>query len=481
MASTILSDNGVSSGSAGLKSTADSTGVLALQTTTSGGAATTALTIDTSQNVGIGITPSTSASSRKLLQIGGASASVSTLAMTNGISEILSNTVYDGTNFKYITTNYAASFDYNNAATGGFAWRLAPSGTAGNNVTLTEAMRITSAGYVGIGTTSPQNALVVSSAGAGGVEIDPSGYISSYNRSTSANQDLYIRALQQYFYSNGTERMRIDSSGNVGIGTTSPLDRLDVVSASSAYRNRIRNSGANEATLLFQNSSTGTATNDGLYLGIIASMDAYLWNYENNPVIFGTNNTERMRIDSSGNLLVGTTGLSANGKLTVNGQSRFYESTSDATAASRFDKSSATTTTSQVFVQFTVNNQGSGSGQINANGASQAAFGSFSDLRLKENIIDLPPQLEKVMSLRPVEFDYKTGGHQTGFIAQEMQQVFPDAVGNDDSEEHYLTVTGWNKTEAILVKAIQEQQALITAQAETINALTARVVALEAK
>jgi hypothetical protein len=50
MASSILSDNGVSSGSAGLKSTADSTGVLALQTTTSGGTATTALTIDTSQN-----------------------------------------------------------------------------------------------------------------------------------------------------------------------------------------------------------------------------------------------------------------------------------------------------------------------------------------------------------------------------------------------------------------------------------------------
>jgi hypothetical protein len=56
MASTILSDNGVSSGSAGIKSTADSTGALALQTTTAGGAATTAITIDTSQNVGIGTT-----------------------------------------------------------------------------------------------------------------------------------------------------------------------------------------------------------------------------------------------------------------------------------------------------------------------------------------------------------------------------------------------------------------------------------------
>lgn len=54
MASTLLADNGVSSGSAGLKSSADSTGVLALQTTTSGGTATTAVTIDTSQNVSVG-------------------------------------------------------------------------------------------------------------------------------------------------------------------------------------------------------------------------------------------------------------------------------------------------------------------------------------------------------------------------------------------------------------------------------------------
>ena len=58
MASIILADNGVSSGSAGIKTTADSTGALALQTTTAGGAATTAVTIDTSQNILVGTTDS---------------------------------------------------------------------------------------------------------------------------------------------------------------------------------------------------------------------------------------------------------------------------------------------------------------------------------------------------------------------------------------------------------------------------------------
>jgi hypothetical protein len=122
-----------------------------------------------------------------------------------------------------------------------------------------------------------------------------------------------------------------------------------------------------------------------------------------------------------------------------------------------------------MFVGFSVNSQTAGSGQINANGASQAAFGSFSDSRLKENIVDLQPQLSNIMALRPVEFDYiesQGGGHQTGFIAQEMETIFPDAVG--ERSDGMKTITGWNKTEAILVKALQEAVA-------EINSLKARL------
>jgi hypothetical protein len=180
-------------------------------------------------------------------------------------------------------------------------------------------------------------------------------------------------------------------------------------------------------------------------------------------------------------LLVGTTTVFANAKVVINSTTAgfpalaaFKTVTGDlgtpGIVVSKFDNND---TTSQVLVQFLYNNGAAGLGQINGNGGSQAAFGSYSDARLKENITGLSSQLEKICALRPVEFDYKDGsGHQIGFIAQEMQEVYPDAVGVGQNE--MLTVTGWNKTEARLVAAIQEQQALI-------QDLTARLEAVENK
>ena len=97
----------------------------------------------------------------------------------------------------------------------------------------------------------------------------------------------------------------------------------------------------------------------------------------------------------------------------------------------------------------------------------------FSDKQLKENIADLSPQLAKIMALRPVEFDYiesEGGGHQIGFIAQEVQQVYPDLIG--EREGGMLTLTDLNKNDARLIKAIQEQQTII-------NDLKSRIETLE--
>jgi hypothetical protein len=178
-----------------------------------------------------------------------------------------------------------------------------------------------------------------------------------------------------------------------------------------------------------------------------------------------------MRIDSSGNLLVGTS--SADGRVSIYTSNNTVPALTTrgaagdlGTAAAWFVKNDNNTTSSQIFVQFFIANGGAGCGAIVANGASQAAFASFSDARLKENIADLPSQLDNILALRPVEFDYiesEGGGHQIGFVAQEIEQVFPEAVS--EREDGMKTVVGWTKTEAILVKAIQE--------------LTARVAQLE--
>jgi len=147
----------------------------------------------------------------------------------------------------------------------------------------------------------------------------------------------------------------------------------------------------------------------------------------------------------------------------ANGSHRLYGSgLNNSDFAVYVDKPSATTSSSQYFVGFTISGQTVGNGMIAGNGASSAAFANFSDVRLKENIFDLPPQLPNILALRPVEFDYiesAGGGHQIGFIAQEIEIVYPDSVGQQANG--MKTLSGWSKTEARLVKAIQEQQAII--------------------
>jgi len=139
-------------------------------------------------------------------------------------------------------------------------------------------------------------------------------------------------------------------------------------------------------------------------------------------------------------------------------------------ALSKYDNN---TTTSQVFMMFGVDQYNAGCGQINANGASQAAFGSFSDRRLKENITDLPSQLDNIVALEPKEFDYiesEGGGHQIGFIAQEVEEIYPDLVGERESD-NMKTLTGIGKMEARLISAIKELKTELDAAKARIETL----------
>jgi hypothetical protein len=184
-----------------------------------------------------------------------------------------------------------------------------------------ESLRIDSVGNVGIGTSSPAARLHVFGSGEGlRVETSASseGYIRFVNTSGSMsigmsgavgnNLLIYDRTNNQSVYAygggasgyhiwstNNTERLRIDSSGNVGIGTSSP---------SIVYRTTINGDGSSiVGGLSLQNNGTETLTIGNVTA--VNNVDSEIWNPRNGYLRFATNNTERLRIDSSGRLLVG--------------------------------------------------------------------------------------------------------------------------------------------------------------------------------
>jgi len=372
-------------------------------------ASTEKMRLDTAGNLGLGVTPSAWNVSSRVFQFGanGTAAFENFNGLTNNM---IYNSYRDSSNVaRYVTTDRAARTG--TSTNGGFSWELAPSGTAGNAITFTQAMTLDASGNLLVGTTSAG----YSASGRGLIEINGSTALLGF-KTGNTNRG--------YLYTQGTDMIAWAETGAFTIGTA----------------------GAS-------------------------------------PIGFNTNNTERARINSSGCLIVGAATLPiSNGTLSVKNTSggggisaRFFSDSVDGQHAIYIDKASGTTSTAQFFVGFTVANQSVACGQINGNGSGQAAFGAWSDRRLKENIVDLAPQLKNIMALRPVEFDYiesEGGGHQISFIAQEFEQVYPDAVG--ERQDGMKTLTGWSKTEARLVKAIQEQQALI-------ETLTQRITALEGR
>ena len=202
MASTIKSDNGVSSGVTGIVQTADSTGQLALQTTTSGGVATTAVTIDNSQNVGIGVTPSAwSTGGYKFLQFTDATSAYvggSGYAATIGANSYINNS----SNWVRAGASYAVS--QLNQFNGQFTFQQAAAGSVGSTITWTQAMTLDNSGNLLVGITSyvatNANYLALQTSGGNLVTGHASGTPSGYQYAAYLYNSGVIGSITQ----NGT-------------------------------------------------------------------------------------------------------------------------------------------------------------------------------------------------------------------------------------------------------------------------------------
>ena len=274
---------------------------------------------------------------------------------------------------------------------------------------------------------------------------------------TDTNTGMFFPAADQIaFAEGGVEAMRLDASGNVGIGTSSPnADGLTV------YR-------TNGGAITLQNAFTGTAATAGFQLAGGGGGDAYLWNYSNSFIAIGTNNAERARITSGGDLLLGTAstfGGSSGGlqiqnageqiRIKNNSNANYWRFTAD------------TNNTVYVINQSTL-------GVFIGNGGS--SWSGLSDERAKDIIEPIQDAASKVSQLRAVIGKYKVdeeGKRRSFLIAQDVQAVLPEAISIADPETGHL---GLSYTDVIPLLTAALQEALTE-----IASLKARVAVLEAR
>ena len=343
----------------------------------------------------------------------------------------------------------------------------------GKNLTLqaagTTAITATTGGNVGIGTAGPTHKLQVAMPSSGnGVNfrytggtnnpglwfgVDEASRVSTIMASGSTSGILALAT-------DNAERMRIDSSGNaIFKGGTLQL------SNDNGYVQFIRPSGSTYGYM-----GTGSNVVSGALVtdfGIRA---------ESNMVFSSGGATERMRIDSSGNVLVGSTS-NANG-------ARMYALAGSAQHAATFSSpnkdyapievvnSGGTGADVRVLQVFRTAAGGSNVGSITYNGTS-TTYGTSSDYRLKENVQPMSGGLDKVSKLKPCTYNFKSNGLKSeGFIAHELQELIPQAVvGQKDAVAEDGSIipqqVDYSKIVVHLVSAIQELKAELDAYKAT--------------
>jgi hypothetical protein len=263
--------------------------------------------------------------------------------------------------------------------------------------------------------------------------------------------------------------MRLTHEGRVGIGTSSPQSNIN----SNSKVLNLKQDSTNGSGVVMESSNCITEINVG-------NNASYFYNYTSDPMVFGTGNTERVRLSSAGDFQV-----SQNGTVNTSGTvSGVNISAQYGTFQANFHGNDYpvinihTSGANNRYFDFRFGNSGVGS--ISTNG-STTSYNTSSDYRLKEAVVDMTGAIDRVKALAPKRFNFIADPDDTtvdGFLAHEAQAVVPEAVTGthnevDENGDAVMQGIDQSKLVPLLTGALQEAIAKI-------ETLETKVAALEA-
>jgi hypothetical protein len=323
--------------------------------------------------------------------------------------------------------------------------------------TLTDSVIYDDGTNVGIGTSSPGNKLDVSGT------LRSTGVLTIGNSSVANEKVIQITPSSTSAPANiqgveagvgGFDISLQASGGNVGIGTTSP-QRTMHINVGSAATSAVRMS----------NSATGSGANDGFEVSIDSVGNAYVAQKEALPLIFLTNDGERLRILSGGVFLFGQTTESG-----VSGALPDLNSTELGRGYLILNRDDTETTK-----QIRFGKDGVERGSIQT--TTTTSYLTSSDYRLKENVVPLDNALDRISALKPSRFNFIEEPETTvdGFLAHQVQDIVPEAISGEkdavdaNGNPEYQSIDQ-SKLVPLLVGAIQELRAEVESLKSQLNA-----------
>ena len=336
----------------------------------------------------------------------------------------------------------------------------------------TEAMRITNAQKVGIGTTSPANLLHVY-GNDNQISIDGATGANSalFLRENGTNKwELYHRGASDdfriYNYANSSFDFTITSAGLVGLGTTSPGYGLVVNNTGNSIL-QIKSGDTSWGSLYFGEQSNA-------YRGIIQ------YNHNDDNMEFYTAGAERMNIMSDGDVRIGTTAVVYGGleELSFLYSDFGFGMRGTGTAMGLWNSGSSGT-----YIAFAYGGGGAAAGSITFS-TTTMTYGSASDYRLKENIDYDWDATTRLKQLKPARFNWiedDTNTLQDGFLAHEVQSVVPEAVVGTKDQVYTAeeAANAPNTSEGDIKTQEMDSAKLVPLLVKTIQELEARITTLE--